>query len=37
MGRGLFGWVVPAEIVVAMGKVDVGLMEDGSPLERASM
>lgn len=28
------GRIVPAEIMVAVGEVDVGLVEDGSPLER---
>lgn len=29
----LLGWVVPLEAVVAIGEVDVLLVEDGSPLE----
>ena len=32
---GLFGWVVPFEVVVAVGEVDVFLVEDGGPLERS--
>jgi len=31
---GLLRWVVPFKVVVAIGEVDVGLFEDGSPLER---
>jgi hypothetical protein len=30
---GLLGWVVPLEVVVAVGEVDVFLVEDGCPLE----
>jgi len=31
---GLLRWVVPFEIVVAICEVDVGFLENGSPLER---
>ena len=30
---GLVGWVVPFEVVVAIGEVDVFFVEDGGPLE----
>ena len=30
---GLLGAVIPAQVVVAMGEVDIVLVEDGSPLE----
>lgn len=33
MDTGLLGALVPAEIVVAVGEVDVVLVEDGGPLE----
>ena len=33
MRGGLFGAVIPAEVVVAVGEVDVVLVEDGGPLE----
>jgi hypothetical protein len=32
----LLGWVVPLEVVVAIGEVDVILVEDGGPLEGSS-
>lgn len=32
----LVGWVVPLKVVVAVGEVDVLLVEDGSPLKRSS-
>lgn len=33
----LFGWVVPAQVMVSVGEVDVLLVEDSSPLEWGSM
>ena len=33
VNAGLFGRLVPAEVVVAVGEVDVFLVEDGAPLE----
>jgi hypothetical protein len=33
---GLLGRIVPFEIVVAVGEVDVVFVEDGSPLEGSS-
>lgn len=30
---GFIGGVVPFEVVVAVGEVDVGFVEDGGPLE----
>lgn len=30
---GFVGWVVPFEVVVAVGEVDVFFVEDGGPLE----
>lgn len=33
MAGGAFGGVVPREVVVAVGEVDVGFVEDGGPLE----
>lgn len=33
MLNGFFGWVVPFQIMVAVGKVYVGFVEDGGPLE----
>lgn len=30
---GFLGWVVPLEVMVAVGEVDVLLVEDGGPLE----
>jgi hypothetical protein len=36
MCDGFRGWVIPFEVVVAVGEVDVVLVEDGGPLEGCS-
>ena len=36
MDTGLFGRLVPAEVVVAVSEVNIVFMENGGPLERCS-